>query len=298
MKKYRKILSVLCCVALLWGLMSSTVFAEEEKVAGVQLFLSNYELGGNIYDLTLALHLEESAPEIAFESDEYFDMFVLTTSNNSLDDALDHIISDREAVLEADTDYYLMFALVPAEADDPTQAPADLVMNEDDITLDGQSPVSFYDGKFGVSYYSVFKLPVLTNHTHSIDEEGDYQYDEENHWRECTDEDCPDKEGSITDLEEHSMETVIDKEATETEDGQQHEECSVRGCGYKTEPQVIPATGTPDDDETGDDENKDTDSVPKDDTPQTGDSLNLVVLLALAAAALGSLGICVRKKRV
>lgn len=41
----------------------------------------------------------------------------------------------------------------------------------------------------------------------------------------------------------HQYEWVIDKEATETEKGSKHEECTV--CGYKKDAVEIPATGTP-----------------------------------------------------
>lgn len=70
--------------------------------------------------------------------------------------------------------------------------------------------------------------PVL-EHVHSYGTE--YKTDEENHWLECR---CGDK----TELAEHDFKWITDKEATETEVGSKHEECSV--CGYKKDAVEIP----------------------------------------------------------
>ena len=58
-------------------------------------------------------------------------------------------------------------------------------------------------------------------HEHSFSQ----SYDETSHFQKCP---C----GEITDKAEHSLEWVIDKESTETENGCKHLEC---GCGYKAE---------------------------------------------------------------
>ena len=66
-------------------------------------------------------------------------------------------------------------------------------------------------------------------HEHSYD--GTWSADAEYHWQQCSDINCPNKALSIKEKTAHSFEWVIDKEATATEEGLQHEECSV--CGYK-----------------------------------------------------------------
>ena len=66
-------------------------------------------------------------------------------------------------------------------------------------------------------------------HEHSYGEE--WKSDDQNHWHECTT--CGDK----TDVAEHTFKEVTDKEATTTETGLKHKECTV--CGYKGESEVI-----------------------------------------------------------
>ena len=64
--------------------------------------------------------------------------------------------------------------------------------------------------------------PVADGHTHKYGTE--WKYDETNHWHEC---EC----GNKADITAHSFKQIIDKEATATEKGSKHEECTV--CGYK-----------------------------------------------------------------
>ena len=64
--------------------------------------------------------------------------------------------------------------------------------------------------------------PAADGHTHNYGT--DWKYDSTNHWHECS---CGDK----SDLTAHSFKWVTDKEATATEKGSKHEECTV--CGYK-----------------------------------------------------------------
>lgn len=65
---------------------------------------------------------------------------------------------------------------------------------------------------------------------------GEWKRNETNHWHECTD--C----GEKSEVAAHTFQWVTDKEATETENGSKHEECSV--CGYKKAAIEIPAIGT------------------------------------------------------
>ena len=83
----------------------------------------------------------------------------------------------------------------------------------------------------------------------------EWKSDENNHWHECTV--CGDKLGE----EAHDFEWVIDKEATKTETGSKHEECSV--CGFEKPAVDIPM--------------------------QTGDYSTLPLWLALAALCAAAL---------
>lgn len=73
------------------------------------------------------------------------------------------------------------------------------------------------------------------------------------------------------------------KEATATEAGSKHEECSV--CGYKKAAVEIPATGTG----TTPDQTKPGDSQGEATTPQTGDNSNMLLWIILCIAAAGAL---------
>ena len=71
--------------------------------------------------------------------------------------------------------------------------------------------------------------PVADGHTHNYGTE--WKYDETNHWHEC---EC----GNKADITAHTFKWIIDKEATATEKGSKHEECTV--CGYKKTAVDIP----------------------------------------------------------
>lgn len=73
--------------------------------------------------------------------------------------------------------------------------------------------------------------PTADGHTHNYGTE--WKYDETNHWHECED-------GEKADITAHTFKQIIDKEATATEKGSKHEECTV--CGYKKAAVDIPAT--------------------------------------------------------
>ncbi len=120
--------------------------------------------------------------------------------------------------------------------------------------------------------------------------------DESGHWYAC--EDC----GYATDKVEHKLAWVVTKEATATEDGLKHQECSE--CGYKGADVVIPKTGgdgSDDDDDKGDDSgDKDgkSDGSKGDGAkklPATGDPAFAVSGLAAAGAALAALALKRRK---
>ena len=71
--------------------------------------------------------------------------------------------------------------------------------------------------------------PAADGHTHKYGTE--WKYDETNHWHEC-------EGGNKADITAHTFKQIIDKEATATEKGSKHEECTV--CGYKKATVDIP----------------------------------------------------------
>lgn len=71
--------------------------------------------------------------------------------------------------------------------------------------------------------------PAADGHTHKYGTE--WKHDETNHWHEC---EC----GNKADITAHTFKQIIDKEATDTEKGSKHEECTV--CGYKKAAVDIP----------------------------------------------------------
>ena len=75
-------------------------------------------------------------------------------------------------------------------------------------------------------------IPKIDSHNHNYGTE--WKYDETNHWHEC-------KDGEKADITAHNFKWIVDKEATATEKGSKHEECTV--CGYKKAAVDIPATG-------------------------------------------------------
>ncbi|MGN1450557.1 MAG: hypothetical protein ACI4XQ_00520, partial [Eubacteriales bacterium] len=135
------------------------------------------------------------------------------------------------------------------------------------------------DGKavtFTTNHFSYYAL-VQTNgdtHTHSYGTE--WKYDGKSHWHECS---CGDK----ADEAAHTFEWVIDREATASEKGSKHQECSV--CGYKGEAVEIPVAG----------------STGNPDSPQTGYSGGRTALWfalsAVSAVGLGTALLCLRKRR-
>lgn len=114
----------------------------------------------------------------------------------------------------------------------------------------------------------------------------DWKYDSTNHWHECS---CGDK----SDLTAHSFKWLVDKEATATEKGAKHEECTV--CGYKKAAVEIPATGS------GNGSADRTAKPSNTSSPQTGDNSNMflwIALLFVSGGVLTALGITGKKKRI
>ena len=135
--------------------------------------------------------------------------------------------------------------VVTAVYDDNSKA----VLPETDYTIfygdkltKGQKDVriQYIDGSGNSGIY--VDLPITVgadegNHKHTYD--NSWYSDAKSHWHQCTDKGCPDPRASMKDLASHTFEWKIDKEATKTQTGLKHEECTV--CGFeRSENTVIP----------------------------------------------------------
>ena len=131
-------------------------------------------------------------------------------------------------------------------------------------------------------------IPKIDSHNHDYGTE--WKYDSTNHWHECED-------GEKADITAHTFKQIIDKEATATEKGSKHEECTV--CGYKKTAVDIPATGVgiSSDDEA----NKPTNTVSSESSsadqtnkpmntasPKTGNTDNMILWIVLLVAGGGA----------
>ena len=143
-------------------------------------------------------------------------------------------------------------------------------------------------------------IPKIDSHNHNYGTE--WKHDETNHWHEC---EC----GNKADITAHTFKQIIDKEATATEKGSKHEECTV--CGYKKTAVDIPAIGfgSSSDDEA----NKPTNTVSSESSsadqtnkpintasPKTGNTDNMIlwiVLLVIGGGAFITATAVDRKKK-
>ena len=117
-------------------------------------------------------------------------------------------------------------------------------------------------------------IPTAASHTHSYGTA--WKYDDTNHWHECQ---CGDK----ADTAVHSFRWVIDKEATATEKGSKHEECTV--CGAKRSENTVidklPGSGSTGNTGSGDNNTHKPGKDNSTKSPQTGDSSLIGWLAAL-----------------
>ena len=130
-------------------------------------------------------------------------------------------------------------------------------------------------------------IPKIDSHNHNYGTE--WKYDSTNHWHECED-------GNKADITAHNFKQIIDKEATATEKGSKHEECTV--CGYKKAAVDIPVTdfGNSSDDQpnkpinTASSESSSADQTNKPintASPKTGNSGNMILWIVLLIAGGG-----------
>ena len=113
----------------------------------------------------------------------------------------------------------------------------------------------------------------------------DWKSDAAQHWHACTV--C----GAVQDLQAHTFAWVTDQEASASENGSRHEQCTV--CGYAKPAETIPATGTNQPGDTSDATNEST-------SPKTADdALPFLAASLLMAACAGLAGVLVysRKKK-
>ena len=92
----------------------------------------------------------------------------------------------------------------------------------------------YYKGAAGANELSLEEIIIPKLKDHTADGTG-WHSDETNHWNTCA---CGEKLNTAA----HTFAWITDKEATATESGSKHEECTV--CGYALQAVEIPATGT------------------------------------------------------
>ena len=92
----------------------------------------------------------------------------------------------------------------------------------------------YYKGAAGANELSLEEIIIPKLKDHTADGTG-WHSDETNHWNTCA---CGEKLNTAA----HTFAWITDKEATATENGSKHEECTV--CGYALQAVEIPATGT------------------------------------------------------
>ena len=143
-------------------------------------------------------------------------------------------------------------------------------------------------------------IPKIDSHNHNYGTE--WKYDSTNHWHECED-------GNKADITAHNFKWIVDKEATATEKGSKHEECTV--CGYKKTAVDIPAIGFGN--SSDDEANKPTNTVSSESSsadqtnkpintasPKTGNTDNMIlwiVLLVIGGGVFSTATAVDRKKK-
>ncbi len=137
----------------------------------------------------------------------------------------------------------------------------------------------------GDSYIADYTKP--TDHSFS----SQWSADDENHWHACVNGDA------IADKEAHNFAWVTDKEATASEKGSKHEECTV--CGYSKAAVEIPALGQSDEGGSDNDGGNVNDDKPSTDLPsKTGDindMMPFMIIIVISAVVMMILTMLRRK---
>lgn len=119
-----------------------------------------------------------------------------------------------------------------------------------------------------------------------------WSFDADSHWKECVE--C----GKIFKQAVHTFEWVTDKEATATEAGSKHEECTV--CGFAKAAVDIPSTNVTEEPPINDNTPDGEDQTGDKNIPQTGDNSNVglwIAVMLAAGTALTCIALYSRKKK-
>lgn len=131
--------------------------------------------------------------------------------------------------------------------------------------------------------------PLPPSHTHTANTEK-WESNGETHWNPCTGEDC----GEHLNEAAHSFEWKTDREATESETGLKHEECTVCGAKRSENTQIdkLPSSGESEGESSGESSlESEGESSGESSVPRTGDSGSIalsVLLMLICCAAVGA----------
>lgn len=187
-------------------------------------------------------------------------------------------------VFEAGNYYCLMVCVVPNSG---------YYFDEEElaVTVNDEWPDAVVFSSLASNAIYVYYVFDLTGsapaHTHSYNPDK-WCRDASQHWHECTDANCPDKESSVKDTADHTFQWVIDREATTTEVGVKHEECTVCGYACSEDTEIAKLASA----------NSNNSGTSATGIPQTGDTASLLIpLTALSVSAAAGTALYLRKKR-
>lgn len=190
---------------------------------------SGYEIGKKITAVSASLASNsDGVIDIPYYGEDYA---IYPQDPTTGDEALRSVIIDDDAVFEAGKTYYLTVAIRPKSGYSLEG------ITKDDVLLNGtQKPIGFIQTATSTNLWPVFKLS--SSHSHVAGNK--WKSNANNHWHVCTVSGC----GVVIKSSKaaHTFEWKTDKQATATENGSKHEECTV--CGYKKAAVKIQATGT------------------------------------------------------
>lgn len=141
------------------------------------------------------------------------------------------------------------------------------------------------DGQTEISDLATYGIIEPTGHNYAEA----WESDSNSHWHVCLNCGSQSEEGA------HTFEWITDKEATASEAGSKHEQCSV--CGFAKEAVEIPATGTTDGKDDSTEQGQAEGDRADDALPKTGDSINFVPWLAAVIASVTAIVIALIGRR-
>ena len=212
--------------------------------------------------------IEKEAQEISFEKDAV----TVHANKKTVTNPINHTKGDGSVIYKSDKE---------------NVATVDATTGEVTIVGAGTATITATAAETG-NYKEASASYNLTVTQHEFRDQ--WSSDENNHWHACKIDGCDAKSGSA----DHEFKWVVDKEATTTEKGSKHEECTV--CGYEKAAVEIPVieSGT-----IGGDQNSgNTGNGTKADTAngaKTGDTMPIGMLAVLMLAAAAGIVFCGRK---